>query len=72
MLFMLGVKHPREWVVWDVHVPTTGDWEVLELVWDGATVKFKGHQGQYVMWAVAGFVATYDEDEATAFVFHEF
>lgn len=25
MLFMLGISHPREWVVWDTQVPTNGD-----------------------------------------------
>lgn len=71
MMFMLGASHPREWVVWDSHVPTTGDWEVLEMVWNGARVKLKGHGGQYVKWNVANFVATYDEGDASEFVLRE-
>lgn len=72
MLYMLGSgDHPREWVVWDSNVPTSGEWEVLEMIWDGAKVKLKGHNGQHVKWNMAGFVATYDEGEATEFVLRE-
>lgn len=71
MLFMLGTGHPREWVVWDSHVPTDGEWEVLEMIWDGPKFKLKGHEGQHVKWNVACFVGTYDEGEATEFVVRE-
>lgn len=71
MLYMRGIRHPREWVVWDTHVPPTGEWEVLEMIWDGAKVKLKGHEGQHVKWNVEGFGATYDEGEATEFVIRE-
>lgn len=72
MLFMLGQAHPREWVVWSIDVPTTGEWEVLDLEWgDDGKVKIKGHEGQYVKWAVSGFVGTYDKAEATEFTLRQ-
>lgn len=54
--------------MWDVHVPNNGAWDVLEIIWNGATVKPRGHEGQHVKWNVSNFIATYDEADATEFV----
>jgi len=73
MLFFLGLTKPREWVVWnDNRDADNGDWEVLEIIWDGAKIKLKGHHGQYPRWNGQYFEATRNATEATEFVLHRF
>lgn len=73
MLYFLGDQEPREWVVWDTAVPMSGTWELMELEWldDGASFKIRGDAGQYVKWAVSGFIATSLKSQATEFVLRE-
>eukprot|EP00752_Nemacystus_decipiens_P010455 g9314.t1 len=71
MLFFLGRTKPREWVVWQDHVPPNGSWEVVEMIWDGAKVKLRGHHGQYVKWNGVNFVGTDDVTDATEFILRE-
>lgn len=70
MLYFLGRHAPREWVIWDAAVPVNGAWETVEIVWkeDDTKFKIKGHDDQWVKWAVACFVSTSKESEATEFI----
>lgn len=71
MTYCLGSSHQKEWVVWDSPVPVTGDWEVIDVVWkDDNTCKLK-HGDLWVRWAVACFVPTTDEVNATEFILCE-
>lgn len=82
MLYFLGPEHQLDWVVWDGAVPTDGDWELMEIIWlkdggdggggdDCTRFKIKCYQDKYVRWAVSGFTATDDCNEATEFILHE-
>lgn len=74
MMFFLGTKAPRQWVVWDTAVPTDGSWELLDVEWIGqdcdGVLKIRGHRGRYVKWAVSGFTSS-EADGATEFILRE-